>query len=86
MENSLLPMLGVLVVAAGGLTLVLGADATSPLRRKANALACLVIVAGIQLLAPATVWARDGVMIAASNFSITETASPASSHDPAVCG
>jgi hypothetical protein len=49
MRNALVPMLGILVAGAGGLTIVAGWDAASPLRRKANLLAYLVIGAGVAL-------------------------------------
>lgn len=44
---SLQPTLGLLVIAAGGLALVLGRDAASTLRHKANSLAWLLIGAGL---------------------------------------
>jgi hypothetical protein len=47
---ALQPTLGVLIIAAGGLTLVLGQDAASSLRHKANSLAWLVIGAVVAQL------------------------------------
>jgi hypothetical protein len=47
MMAALQPTLGMLVIAAGGLTLVLGRDGASSLRHKANSLAWLLIGAGV---------------------------------------
>ena len=46
---SLLPTLGMLVIASGGLTLVLGKEAATSMRQKANSLAWLVMGTGAAL-------------------------------------
>jgi hypothetical protein len=49
MTLSMLPILGLLQLAAGALTIVLGKDAASTTRHKANSLAWFIIGAGAGL-------------------------------------